>query len=291
MAQGSQKSGFKTLDVEKTLEDKVEENNSLLADLKVEISKLSESVSKEISAQSKFRSDTENSLKLLTERVLKLETDAAENVTILNQQKNKISELEDKVDFLEQRDRSYCLRFYNVPIDKKEEEKYGHSIATCKAAFRSIQPILEGMSSSFDRPINNHHDIFKNGHQLATPKNETDIPPLILRLKTRDMKSYILANKYKLKQMELPTQQEGSQRRSSTRASQQKEDKAVNITQVLTKRRFDLLQEYIKSNLFSKVWFIDGTIVKFIKKNDKNSTVYTSKINFQNANDLLNSKK
>ena len=290
MAQGSQK-GFKTLDVEKTLEDRLEENNSLLAGLKADIIKLSETVSKEISAQSKFRTDTESSLKLLTERVQKLETDAAENVTILNQQKNKISELEDKVDYHEQRDRNYCLRIYNVPIDKKEEDKYGHSIATCKAAFRAIQPILEGMRSCLDRPINNYYDLFKNGHQLATPKNDSDIPPLILRVRTRDMKSFILANKFKLKQTELPTQQEGSQRRSTTRASQQKEDKAVHITQVLTKRRFDLLQEYIKSNLFSKVWFIDGTIVKFIKKNDKNGTVYSSKISFKNANDLLNSKK
>ena len=164
--------------------------------------------------------------------------------------------------------------------------KTGQALTGSRVARAGSTALATGLADILVSPSTNH-----------TLADSWDALPSYLRtedetgLTGRDQASVRLANKFKLKQTELPTQQEGSQRRSTTRASQQKEDKAVHITQVLTKRRFDLLQEYIKSNLFSKVWFIDGTIVKFIKKNDKNGTVYSSKISFKNANDLLNSKR
>ena len=80
-------SGFKTLEVKKTVEDRVE----LLSELKADIQKLADT------------------LKLLTDRVAKLETDAAE----------KVCDLENKLDYMEQRDRTCCLRFYKVPIETK----------------------------------------------------------------------------------------------------------------------------------------------------------------------------
>ena len=289
--------GFNILEEEKNLEDKVEDNTSELAKLTSKIANLCQLLQEEKKDHHEYRVQTMKIIENMQSDISTLKTTLAEQQETIKNQQTRIDQLEDKADNLEQRDRLPCLRMYNVVVDKEEEKQFGHSVATCKAAFRAIKPILENetVKMGLDIPVDQWYNIFRNGHKLYASK-EVKNPPILVRVKNRDLKSLILSNKFRLMsetETELPTTQGGVQRRSNTKKKEldNKDRKSVFITQDLTKKRYTLLKSYIDSGLFKKVWLLDGTILKFIKKNDTQETIFTTKISNKTANELIKDHK
>jgi hypothetical protein len=290
---------FTGLSVEKTIDDRVDDNTSEVKSLSEQVKKLCSLLESQEKRSHEQWTEHLKVIEGMQSEIGSLKTKNAELVEIIKKLKTEQEEEADQTDALQQRDRRSNARMYNVKIDKDEEKRYGHNTATCMAAYRAITPVLEhsDVKDRIGHPVNNWYNVFVSGHKLFAPKDSQTVPPIIVRFKTRNLKSLILANRDKLNVGDVTQRKEGERGEKEKEEEDKGENKGqkrkqgVFVTQDLTKRRYTLLCEYIQSNLFKKVWLLDGEVLKFIVKNDPMSTVHTTKISKKSPRELINDIK
>jgi hypothetical protein len=178
-----------------------------------------------------------------------------------NRMKKKIESLEAKsdgqdigIDDRHQHSRNECARFNGVHISKELEDAVGHNQAAMITIDQMLRPLLDANKSQLKMNITDHNYL-KNAHCLPIPAGAAPgtykCPPIIARFHSRPLKDFILRNKHKLTVR--PTDSELGVTK-------------YRISADLTKDRYKIMQELIKSKHFYKVWHIDGRVIKYVKR-------------------------
>ena len=188
--------------------------------------------------------------------------------------KKELETVKEGVDTREQASRNYCVRINGLLVpgaQAKNISEYDHAKLCMAAVHEMIQPVLIKKKDSIAFSIEKPSDYIETAHVLPIPKSGNYMcPPIFVRFKNRNLRNLILANK-NFAQLRKIDSEKGT--------------KNYRIVADLTKRRYAIMQQLIRSEKFVKVWHLDGKTIKFVTK--KSEKVFKVKMFEHTPNEII----
>ena len=188
--------------------------------------------------------------------------------------KKELETVKEGVDTREQASRNYCVRINGLLVpgaQAKNISEYDHAKLCMAAVHEMIKPVLQKKKDSIAFSIEKPSDYIETAHVLPIPKSGNYLcPPVFVRFKNRNLRNLILANK-NFAQLRKIDSEKGT--------------KNYRIAADLTKRRYAIMQQLIRSEKFVKVWHLDGKTIKFVTK--KSEKVFKVKMFEHTPNEII----
>ena len=172
--------------------------------------------------------------------------------------KTKISDMENDIDWQEQRQRNHSIRIYDVEIDPEEEKKNGHVPAAMSAVHNALKLVIPNISDKLKCPMDQPGQYIKAAHTLPSSKKDGKVNPIYCVFYTVEMRNQILLSKKVHKQ---------------------------KVVADLTHKRRAIIQRLIASKKLFKVWHYNGRVIKYLV--NENDSVKSVQFSEKNADDIL----
>lgn len=201
----------------------------------------------------------------------------------------ELQQVKEEMNMQQQHSRNWCARVNGVSVPDEDVAKLGHINAVKKAVYdKVLSKIIQNdkVKMKIPSPYDKYWDVIENAHTLPTTKKDGFPPTIIVRFKERSVRNVILEHK-SVKNIAGERVLESC----VTRDDKIKGVSKYTITADLTKTNLQRITTLMNSGKFERIWHLDGRILKFFLKDQKNGKPYIAKMSDKSAEEIIKEAK